>query len=243
MLFRSATSLIALLIFKESIGRRMWLAITLIIVASALLTIYDQGSFTFSIGSVFVLLACVCWGFENNSTRMLSIKDPLQVVVVKGFGSGIGALIISLSIGENVFQIKYMLVALLLGFVAFGLSIYFYILAQRTLGAARTSAYYATAPFIGVFVSWIFLREEIHWSFLVALSIMIVGSYFAITENHAHYHIHEPIVHEHKHDHYDGHHSHVHDNEEPNNHSHEHTHVLTDHEHAHLPDSHHRHKH
>ena len=84
---------------------------------------------------------------------MLSIKDPLQVVVVKGFGSGIGALIISLSIGENLFPIIYMLLALLLGFAAFGLSIYFYILAQRTLGAARTSAYYATAPSIGVFVS------------------------------------------------------------------------------------------
>ena len=123
---------------------------------------------------------------------MLSTKDPLQVVV-KGFGSGIGALIISLSIGENLFPIKYMLLDLLLGFAAFGLSIYFYILAQRTLGAARTSAYYATAPSIGVFVSWIFLREEMHWPFFVALSIMIAGSFLSITESHAHYHTHEPM--------------------------------------------------
>jgi len=238
-----ATSLIALFVFKEAIGKRMWLAIALITIASVILTINDSESFTFSIGSVFVLLACVCWGFENNSTRMLSIKDPLQVVVVKGFGSGIGALIISFSIGQAAVDLKYLLAALLLGFIAYGLSIYFYIMAQRTLGAARTSAYYATAPFIGVLISWIFLRESVHWSFLVALFIMILGSYFAITETHGHIHEHEPLSHEHNHNHQDGHHNHTHRNNAAEDHSHEHTHESIDHEHAHLPDSHHQHKH
>jgi drug/metabolite transporter (DMT)-like permease len=117
-----ATSLIALVIFKETIGKRMWIAIGLITISSMLLSVADMGSFSFSIGSVFVILACLSWGFENNCTRMLSLKDPLQIVVVKGFGSGIGALIIAIVLGEISTNIMYILLALILGFFAFGLS-------------------------------------------------------------------------------------------------------------------------
>ncbi len=238
-----ATSMIALFIFKESIGKRMWVAIGLITLSSIILSVQDFSSFSFSIGSVFVLLACISWGFENNCTRMLSMKDPLQIVVIKGFGSGVGALIIALFLKETNGPILYMLIALLLGFVAYGLSIYFYIRAQRELGAARTSAYYAAAPFIGVVVSWIVLREGITWSFGVALIIMLLGTYYAVTEDHRHDHVHHEEVHEHKHNHMDGHHDHTHDYEVIGEHSHEHLHTKKVHKHEHTPDLHHRHSH
>lgn len=238
-----ATSLIALFIFKEAIGKRMWLAITLITVASIILSVEDFSSFSFSAGSVLVLAACVCWGFENNCTRKLSIRDPLQIVVVKGFGSGIGSLIIALAAKEFSSNIRYILLTLLLGFVAYGLSIFFYISAQRELGAARTSAFYAAAPFIGVLISWLVFSDKISLLFIIALVIMLTGTYFAVFENHKHSHVHMQEVHEHKHSHLDGHHNHAHDTEIIGAHTHKHTHENIEHKHAHTPDIHHRHKH
>lgn len=178
-----ATSLIALFIFKEVISKRLWIAIILITIASIVLSIEDASSFSFSLGSIFVLFASVCWGLENNCTRMLSVKDPLQVVVIKGFGSGFGSLLISFILKETSTEVFYIIATLLLGFVAYGLSIYFYVYAQRELGAAKTSAYYAIAPFIGVVLSFIIFSDIPTISFIAALLIMIVGTYFASTDN------------------------------------------------------------
>ena len=238
-----ATSMIALFIFKEAVGKRMWVAIILITLSSILLSIEDVGHLSLSLGSIFVILASLSWGLENNCTRMLSIKDPIQVVVIKGFGSGIGALIIAGATGAYTFNVAYVGITLLLGFVAYGMSIYLYISAQRELGAARTSAYYATAPFIGVIISWIVLKEPITSMFSIALIVMLLGTYFAVTENHAHRHSHVTVTHEHKHNHSDGHHNHLHLEVVEGEHSHEHTHEPIIHEHAHLPDLHHRHSH
>lgn len=176
-----ATSLIALFIFRESIGKRLWLAIVLVTISSILLSFEDMSSLQFSWGSLFVLLACVCWGFENNCTRMLSSKNPAQIVIIKGFGSGLGALILSIASGECFFQIGYIVIALILGFVAYGLSIYFYIYAQRDLGAAKTSTYYAVSPFIGAGLSLLIFNERPSVLFIAALLIMAMGTYFAST--------------------------------------------------------------
>jgi drug/metabolite transporter (DMT)-like permease len=237
-----ATSLIAMFAFKESIDRRMWLAIILITISSFILSFDAINEISFSIGSVLVIMACICWGLENNCTRMLSIKDPKQIVVIKGIGSGIGALIISVAIQEYSTDLLYISIALILGFVAYGLSIFFYISAQRELGAARTSTYYAAAPFVGVFASWLFLKEMPSLTFLLALAIMLTGTYFAISEKHGHKHHHHEEEHEHKHDHKDGHHNHAHEYD-VDEHSHPHTHEELEHEHDHTPDLHHRHSH
>lgn len=174
-----ATSLIALVVFREAISRRLWAAIALVTLSSILLSVEDLSSFTFSLGSLFVLGACVCWGFENNCTKMLSSKNPAQIVVIKGFGSGLGSLVLGLLAGERYFHPGYMALALLLGFVAYGLSIYFYIYAQRYLGAAKTSTYYAVAPFIGAALSLLIFRERPSLTFLLALAVMAAGTYLA----------------------------------------------------------------
>lgn len=172
-----ATSLIALLIFKEKIGKRLWIAIGLITLSSILLSVEDASSFQFSFGSLFVLAACVCWGLENNCTRNLSHSDPLEIVVIKGFGSGIGSVVIGLAVGEALPLWGDILKILLLGFVAYGLSIYFYVYAQRDLGAAKTSAYYAIAPFIGVLLSFLVFRKIPGMLFFIALAVMIAGTW------------------------------------------------------------------
>lgn len=238
-----ATSIVALVIFKEAIGKRMWLAISLITISSIVLCLEGWESFHFSLGSVFVLLACCFWGLENNCTRMLSVKDPLQIVIIKGIGSGSGALLIVFSMGQYSINVLFILCALLLGFVAYGLSIYCYIKAQRELGAARTSAYYAAAPFIGVLISWLIYREGITLQFLIALIIMLIGSYLATSELHQHIHIHDEITHDHKHKHDDAHHTHIHNPPIVGEHSHIHTHEALQHNHIHTPDTHHVHTH
>ena len=171
-----ATSLIALFIFKEKISRRLWAAIGLIVLSSALLTLEDASSLQFSVGSVFVLLASCCWGLENNCTRMLSQSDPQEIVIVKGLGSGAGAMIVALLSCEAFPAWNYVPLALLLGFVAYGLSIYFYVYAQRFLGAAKTSAYYAIAPFIGVLLSLMIFRSWPGWMFFAALAVMAAAT-------------------------------------------------------------------
>jgi len=172
-----ATSLIALFVFKETISPKLWVGIVLVTLSSMILSVQDMSSLSFSAGSFFVLAACICWGFENNCTRMLSSKDPVQIVVIKGIFSGLGSLIVAFMSGEKLPDVLSILGAISLGFVAYGLSIAFYIYAQRELGAAKTSAYYAVAPFIGVALSLIIFSELPDASFIIALLIMIAGTY------------------------------------------------------------------
>ena len=176
-----ATSLIALLIFKERIRLRLAFAIVLITIASMLLSFEDISSLSFSPGSILTLLASVFWGFENNCTRMLSKKDPLEIVMVKGFGSGLGALLVALILGCRLPSLNAALASLALGFVSYGLSIFFYVYAQRYLGASKTSAYYAISPFLGVLLSLLIFKEIPDASFWIALAIMAVGTYLTTT--------------------------------------------------------------
>ena len=174
-----ATALIALLVFKESISARLWLGILFVTASCALLSFEDISSLQFNLGSLFVLLACILWGIENNCTRKLSSKDPLEIVMVKGIFSGLGSVMIGLVCGERIHHLWAIPLVLLLGFVAYGLSIYYYVYAQRLLGTARTSAYYAVAPFIGAFLSLIIFREVPGVLFLAALVLMGVGAWLS----------------------------------------------------------------
>ena len=174
-----ATAIIALMIFKEAISARLWLGILFVTASCALLSFEDISSLQFNLGSLFVLLACILWGIENNCTRKLSSKDPLEIVMVKGIFSGLGSVIIGLVCGERIHHLWAIPLVLLLGFVAYGLSIYYYVYAQRLLGAARTSAYYAVAPFIGAFLSLIIFREVPGVLFLAALALMAVGAWLS----------------------------------------------------------------
>lgn len=177
------TGLIAMIFFKEHIGKKMWLAISVILVSGFLLSLEDFTTFQISLGAILVLLASLSWGLENNCTRMLSHHDPLYIVIIKGVGSGIGAAIIALSFNDFGGSWVYMGLALLLGFISYGLSLYFYISAQRHLGALRTSAYYATAPFAGALFSFVLLRESLSLVFVIAFICMALGTYLAILEN------------------------------------------------------------
>ena len=176
------TSVIALIIFKEVISKKMWIAIVLITISSFILSIDLSESFSFSWGSLFILAATLCWGFENNCTRNLADKNTYLIVIIKGLFSGLGSLIVSMLLKENHSLNIYILYALLLGFVAYGLSIFFYIKAQGVIGASKTSAYYSLAPFIGTFFSYILLGEDLMYTYFIGLSIMIIGTIIVVND-------------------------------------------------------------
>ena len=236
-----ATSLIALLVFKEVISRRLWIAIGLVTAASVILSFEGAGAFSFNSGSLFVFGACLCWGMENNCTRMLSNKSSLEIVVIKGTFSGLGSLIVALAMGESIPAFPWMVCVWLLGFVSYGLSIYFYVLAQKDLGAAKTSAYYSVAPFLGVAFGLLVLGERPGVQFYIALVVMLISTYYMIkdtielqhTHEHSHTHTHEhshgDTVHSHEHTHI---HTHIHVHGQDSG-SHEHAHKSMPHDHIH----------
>ena len=180
-----ATSLIAFFIFKEVLTRRLCAAILLVTLASIILGFEGAGSFVLNTGSLFVLGACVCWGFENNCTRMISSKSSVEIVIIKGCFSGLGSLLIALLLGEELPSPSWMLRVLLLGFVSYGLSINFYILAQKELGAAKTSAFYSVAPFLGVAFSMLLLGEGPDMQFYAALAIMLLATVLMVQDTMA----------------------------------------------------------
>lgn len=177
-----ATAVIALMIFKERISPRLWFGILFVTASCLLLSFEDISSISFSFGSLFILLACVCWGIENNCTRRLSSKDPLEIVLLKGIFSGLGSVIIGFCIGERITVLWSIFAVLILGFVAYGLSIFFYVYAQRILGAARTGAYYAVAPFIGTLLSLLIFRELPSYTYFIALGLMVVGAWICSSD-------------------------------------------------------------
>ena len=172
-----ATAVIAFAVFKEKISTRLFAGIIFVTLSCALLSFEDLSSIRFSYGSLFIILACICWGVENNCTRRLSQRDPTDIVIIKGIFSGLGSLCIGYIIGERTDSVYGVLAVLCVGFVAYGLSIYFYVYAQRYLGAARTSAYYAVAPFIGAMLSFMIFTQMPEYTYFAALFLLVVGAW------------------------------------------------------------------
>ena len=202
-----ATTLIALLLFREKVSKRLWAAILLITLSSGILSFEDMSSLHFSRGSLLVLAAAACWGLENNCTRNISDKSTFEIVFLKGIFSGLGSFLIALCIGEPFPGLHAAAAALLLGFVAYGLSIFCYVRSQNTLGAAKTSAYYAIAPFIGTALSCIIWHDALTVQYFLALAVMLLGSVLVVldtlqtehTHSHTHTftHTHDGVTHTH----------------------------------------------
>lgn len=177
-----ATTAIAFFLFRERVSVRLFWAILLVTAASILLSFEGWESLRFEKGAFFVLGACLCWGLENNCTRKLSGKSSVQITTVKGIFSGLGGLTVAFLMQERLPALRWLLVVMALGFVSYGLSIHFYIRAQKHLGAARTSAYYSVAPFIGAALSML-TGQLPGWQFYAGLTLMIAATGLMIRED------------------------------------------------------------
>jgi drug/metabolite transporter (DMT)-like permease len=201
----------------------------------------EQGKFNI-VGPLLIFLAVVCWGIDNNLTRQISEKSPIQITYIKGLIGGIVSLSVALILGMNVPLGLSLLFALLLGSMSYGLSLVFFIKALKGLGSSRTGAFFSVGPFIGALASVIILKEWVGWVMFPACLLMVSGVWLVISEKHGHTHTHTAITHAHAHRHDDLHHLHKHP-DALGEHTHEHSHPEINHSHAHWPDSQHRHIH
>lgn len=244
------TALIAWIYFHENCDRKIILGMIAITAGGGVLSF--SGALPANIlGSLLITVACLGWAIDNNFTRKIAAADTKQIATVKGLVAGLVNLLIALALGEKLPSSGILSAALLLGFVGYGLSLVFYIMALRDLGNARTSAYFATAPFLGALLSLLVFHEAITIQLVLAAVLMGAGVYLHISEQHEHTHSHEELEHEHEHLH-DLHHNHEHaSGAEPTHrkdgseipHTHKHRHKALKHSHVHYPDMHHRHEH
>lgn len=241
-----ATMGIAWIVFRENADRRILLG-AMAILAGAVLLSWPAGPDAMgglSWGGVLIVLACVCWGIDNNLTRKLSATDPVQIAMIKGLVAGAVNLVLALAHGAALPGPAPIGAAAGVGFVGYGVSLVLFVLGLRHLGAARTGAYFSTAPFIGAVLALPLFGDPITWPLVCAAVLMAIGVYLHLSETHDHEHAHEPLEHEHRHFH-DAHHQHAHAPgdliSEP--HSHRHRHARLVHKHPHYPDLHHRHEH
>lgn len=239
------TALLAWIVFHENADRRIVVGMALIVAGGIVLS-WSAGEQTASgwLGPLAIAGACLCWAADNNLTRKVSAADALFLSALKGLAAGAVNTVLYLMFAGSAANWSAAPLAMLVGLFGYGLSLMLFVLALRGLGAARTGAYFSTAPFIGAAIAILGFGEAVTPAFLAAAALMGAGVWLHLTEVHAHEHAHEPMEHEHAHVH-DEHHLHTHafawDGREP--HSHRHRHEAMIHHHPHYPDIHHTHRH
>ncbi|MBX9667103.1 MAG: DMT family transporter [Candidatus Obscuribacterales bacterium] len=236
------TALIAWFVFRENFDKRILLGMLVIVIGGILLSVDFSTGLKLSSGVFCIVGACLGWAVDNNLTRKISNANPAQIAGLKGLTAGLTNTILALFFGAKIPSFFISLEAMCIGFLGYGVSLVLFVLALRHIGAARTGAYFALAPFVGAIVSILFLREPIGVPFIAAASLMAVGLWLHLTEDHSHEHVHEEMEHEHEHVH-DDHHQHDHDPDDPPGepHTHVHRHSKLRHTHPHFPDLHHNH--
>ena len=239
------TALLAWVVFRENTDRRVVLGMVLIVAGAAVLTgrgaAHARGT---DGGALLIASACLCWALDNNLTRKVSASDALFLAALKGLVAGVVNAGLALLLGERLPGPGGLAEAMTVGFLGYGVSLVLFVLALRGLGAARTGAYFSTAPFMGAAIAILALGEHPSGMFWLATVLMGTGVWLHLQERHEHAHTHPPLTHAHRHVH-DPHHQHSHDfdwdGREP--HTHEHSHAILRHSHPHYPDIHHQHRH
>lgn len=236
-----ATMLIAWLVFRENVDRRLLIGALAILIGAVVLSI-DGGGFELDPGGLWIAAACLCWGIDNNLTRKLSSADPVQIAMIKGLAAGGTNVVLALSLGASLPPIFVVGIGAIVGLLGIGVSLVMFMLGLRHLGTARTGAYFSLAPFIGALIAVIGFGEPVTLSLVVAALLMGFGLWLHLSERHEHDHVHDSIEHDHLHSH-DDHHTHDHDGTVAEPHAHWHRHAPLRHKHPHYPDLHHRHGH
>lgn len=238
------TAVLAWVVFRENVDRRIAFGMLVIVVGGVLLSWKPGAGHGLSWGSLAIAGACLCWAIDNNLTRAVSGGDAVQVAALKGATAGAVNLALALMLGATWPPLTAIGASALIGLVGYGISLVLFVLALRHLGTARTGAYFSISPFVGATLALVWLHESPGAMFWIAGALMGVGIWLHVNEHHEHEHEHEALDHEHAHTH-DDHHQHEHDFDWDGNepHTHPHRHEPMRHSHPHYPDLHHRHRH
>lgn len=239
------TAVLAWLVFRESVDRRIALGMLAIVAGAVVLSVPTGADFPSPWPAIAILGACLCWGLDNNLTRRVALHDATWLAAVKGAVAGPVNLLLAFLIGASLPNAWVVAGAMVIGLFAYGVSLALFIVGMRHIGTARAGAYFSVAPFFGALIA-VLLGEPVTWPLAVAAVLMALGVWLHLTERHEHEHAHEALRHEHWHTH-DEHHQHEHLDGSTvsagTRHRHEHDHVAFSHTHDHYPDAHHRHSH
>lgn len=238
------TAILAWRLYGETMDRRVWGAVLLLLAGGAVLVLEQGQSGGAQLwGLLAVMVATAAWGMDNTLSRALAERDPGQVVLAKALLGVMATTCLAWLIGEPWPGGGATAGLLVVGATGYGLSLRFYLLAQRAFGAARTGSVFAFAPFIGAALALALGDRSGGWGVALGGALMLLGVIVHLAESHGHEHQHEALEHEHAHRHDDGHHDHVHDSMPAGPHSHQHVHQAVRHGHPHVPDAHHTHRH
>lgn len=233
------TALLAWFVFKENFDHRIAVGMFAIATGAVVLSWPREMQFAGALPALAVLGACLAWAIDNNLTRKVSLADATWIAAVKGIIAGTVNLAIAFVLGDQIPSWPILATAMMVGLLAYGVSLVFFVVGLRHLGTARAGAYFSVAPFCGALIA-LAMGEPLTTKLVVAGTLMAIGIWLHLTEQHEHEHTHEAMEHSHEHLH-DEHHQHDHDYPvEPwVNHSHIHWHQPISHTHAHFPDVHH----
>jgi len=237
------TALLAWFVFKENFDRRIALGMLAIVTGAVVLSWSGEARFAGLWPTLAVLGACLAWGIDNNLTRKVSLTDATWIASMKGLVSGAVNLVLAFSLGASMPALPTLAGAMVVGLLAYGVSLTLFVVALRHLGTARTGAYFSVAPFFGALLA-LLMGDSVTMPLLVVGALMALGVWLHLTEHHEHGHAHAEMVHDHEHTH-DEHHQHEHDYPVTpgSKHRHLHRHEPMTHEHPHFPDVHHQHLH
>jgi drug/metabolite transporter (DMT)-like permease len=251
----AATVLVASILFREAVDRRIWAAVACITFSCMIMSFgggAERFGFHFSYGAVLILLSCLSWGIANNCIRMISGVDPIYQTLVRSWIGGLILFVLALASGEMLPAFSIVLFAAFVGFISYGgLTSIFFVYGVRDLGSARATTYFSLNPVFGIILSIIIFQTLPGIMLWIALPFLLIGMWLLMTEKHQHLHTHESLIHEHRHRHDDLHHAdalHMHTYAHPELdsqgfHSHSHEHGSISHSHIHHPDLHHHHEH
>jgi len=237
-----ATAVLGVALFREPLGRAGWLGVGGVVAAGALLA--GGGGWPGVLAALLVAAACTCWGLDNHWTALVDGITPARATLVKGLVAGSTNLAIGWAASPLDAAPGAFAAALAVGALSYGASIALYITAAHEIGATRAQGVFATAPFVGAALAFLWLGEPFGPAHAAACVLMAASVPALLWSRHAHLHVHEPLEHVHSHRHDDGHHLHRHPGLDPaTRHSHAHRHGRLVHAHPHWPDLHHRHGH
>jgi len=194
-----ATAIIAVFIFKEYAGRRIWLALVIMTLAGVSLSWNTSRGELNLAGPILIVFAMTCWGIDNNLTKKISNKDPVQIALIKGMIAGTVLLLLAFILGIRIPLDSTMIYALILGSLSYGVSIVLFIKGLEGIGACRTGAFYSFGPFVGAIVSILVLGETVSWALLIATLLMVAGVWIMVTDKHGYLYKHTSIMHKHAH--------------------------------------------
>lgn len=178
------TILLAVVFFKERLGKTGYLAIALILTGMVIVTtdlnFSDLTLQQLHYQDMLLILAMLFWGVDNNLSRMITQKiNVAKIVQIKSAMGGvvlffIAVFLIGVPFNINTSEIPPILV---LGTIGFAASLYFFLQSLKRINTVRAILIFSMSSIFGLVTASVFLHEQISWYQGAAAGIMIFGVY------------------------------------------------------------------